>query len=64
MDIWHIIKEMLWFLPMFCFILFILCIIRYKHKYGIDDWTFWYGSREDILEKKREYKEAHTRRTK
>ena len=33
--------------PLFL-MLFILCKIHYDNKWGIDDWTFWYGSREEI----------------
>ena len=41
--------------PLFL-MLYILCRIHYNNKWGIDDWTFWYGSREEIKalkEKKR-----------
>ena len=34
-------------------------IEEYKLKYGINSWTMWYGPREEILEKKRKYKEQH-----
>lgn len=34
-------------------------IEEYRLKYGIDEWTMWYGPREEILKKKRKYKERH-----
>ena len=58
-ELWEMIGMLLLGVSPLLILLIGARIDEYRLKYGIDIWTMWYGPREEILEKKRKYKERH-----